>query len=222
MDFLTEISLSQIQYYLQQYSGAVGVCCNQAIPKSILQKSNIDNFYYYQNQAVSQSFSEDFIQGELNNLPFLTDSIDVFVLWHNLDFQLNPHEVIRECWRALAPNGVLLLLGTNHPSFFSAKKIKSDHKILNKPVVLQRYLLQVGFDVEEFKTYGFRPRIKQAKLFQWLKPLEVIGQFCFPMFGSNYLIQARKPVLGATPIRNNQTQKRVLAPRGLAAHSRNL
>ena len=197
MGFLTDTSLSQLQFYLGTCRGQVGVCCNQAVPKSVFKKSGFDVFYSYQNQLVKQELDNIFVQGNLQNLPFLTDSIDAFVLWHNLDTEPEPKQVIRELYRCLAPNGVILMIGANTPCLFKSDKV---HGSVNKTAYLSRILLHHGFNIEVQKTLGFRPDIKNKMLFKALKPLEVIGQFCWPMLGTNYFMLARKPVLGATPL----------------------
>lgn len=213
MGFLTSTSLSQLQFYLETCHGQVGVCCNQSVPQALLKNSSFDAFYYYQNQLVKQELSDIFVQGSLNNLPFLTDSIDVFVLWYNLDTHPEPKQVIRELWRCLAPNGVILMLGANNPCLFKRNKQQGR---LNKLNHLTRVLLNYGFNIEVQKTFGFRPIVKNNVLFQALKPLEVIGQFCWPMLGSSYFILARKPILGSTPLVARTKKVRLKAVKGIA------
>lgn len=53
------------------------------------------------------------VRCELDALPFDTDSIDVAVVHHALEFAPSPHGVLRELQRVIVPNGRLLLLGLN-------------------------------------------------------------------------------------------------------------
>lgn len=56
---------------------------------------------------------------ESEHLPFETDSVDVLVALHSLDTSSNPHQVVREIQRVLAPQGQLFLVGLN-PSSIAA------------------------------------------------------------------------------------------------------
>ncbi len=48
-----------------------------------------------------------------DELPLESDSIDVLVAHHSLDFAANPHQVLREMQRVLTPQGQLLIIGFN-------------------------------------------------------------------------------------------------------------
>lgn len=50
---------------------------------------------------------------EMDELPLESDSVDVVVAHHCLEFSTNPHQVLREIQRALTPQGQLLLIGFN-------------------------------------------------------------------------------------------------------------
>lgn len=59
------------------------------------------------------------ILSESEHLPFDADSIDVLIAMHSLDTSSDPHQVLREIQRVLAPHGQLFLVGLN-PSSLSA------------------------------------------------------------------------------------------------------
>lgn len=48
-----------------------------------------------------------------DELPLASDSVDVVVAHHSLEFESNPHQVLREIQRVLTPQGHLLLVGFN-------------------------------------------------------------------------------------------------------------
>jgi SAM-dependent methyltransferase len=48
-----------------------------------------------------------------DQLPFETDSVDLLIAWHSLEFSDSPHASLREMHRTLAPHGHLLLIGFN-------------------------------------------------------------------------------------------------------------
>ena len=51
-------------------------------------------------------------------LPFGNDSIDVVLLHHCMDFAPNPHQLLREVQRVVAPQGHIIILGFNPWSLF--------------------------------------------------------------------------------------------------------
>ena len=50
---------------------------------------------------------------DCSNLPVASDSIDVVVLPHVLEFETNPHQVLRESERVLIGEGHVVILGFN-------------------------------------------------------------------------------------------------------------
>jgi len=59
---------------------------------------------------------------EPDQLPFAENQFDVIVLPHTLEFQALPHEVLREVFRVLRPEGRLLISGFNPYSLFGIKR----------------------------------------------------------------------------------------------------
>ena len=51
------------------------------------------------------------VQARLGHLPFASDSIDAVVLPHTLEFEADPHGLLREVDRVLTGEGQLLVLG---------------------------------------------------------------------------------------------------------------
>jgi SAM-dependent methyltransferase len=69
---------------------------------------------------------------ESEHLPFETDSVDVLIALHSLDTSSNPHQVVREIQRVLAPQGQLFLVGLN-PSSINALSNVMAKITLRKP-----------------------------------------------------------------------------------------
>lgn len=224
MDFLTKKALTEMQFYLNVCKGNLGICFNQEVPFELLAKSPIHSFYYFQKQFSNPQLNKKYIQGELDDLPFLTDSIDVFIVWHNLDFHEAPERVVKELWRALSPNGYLLIIGSNNPCFFSSVNyIKPKEHLMNRNWLF-RTLLHQGFEVEIEHTFGFHPTRILTWPTRWLDSIEVVGQFCAPMMGSRFLLKARKSVFGLnnkvlSPARNMRVvAKGLVQPTSLVIH----
>lgn len=57
--------------------------------------------------------SSCWIQGAPDRLPVASDSVDVVLLLHTLDFYPDPHQTLREVERVLIPEGRLIVVGFN-------------------------------------------------------------------------------------------------------------
>ncbi len=53
-----------------------------------------------------------------NSLPLMTESVDVLILPHTLEFSPDQHQLLREAERVLKPEGQLLILGFQPWSFY--------------------------------------------------------------------------------------------------------
>ena len=51
------------------------------------------------------------VYAAVTTLPFASDSLDVVVLPHTLEFEENPHEILREVERILIPEGWVVIFG---------------------------------------------------------------------------------------------------------------
>ena len=96
---------------------------------------------------------------ESEHLPFETDSVDVLIALHSLDTSSNPHQVVREIQRVLAPQGQLFLVGLN-PSSFSALSALTAKIMLRKSSTPQAALSVHRLD-DWFRLLGLeRTRVR--------------------------------------------------------------
>ena len=65
------------------------------------------------------------IEGDSTNLPFASESIDLIVLPHVLEFATDPHQILREVDRVLRPEGRLIISGFNPASLWGARQYLS-------------------------------------------------------------------------------------------------
>lgn len=143
--------------------------------------------------------------GDPARLPVASDSVDVVLLQHGLDFAAEPHHVLREAERVLIPEGRLLLLGFDPWGLWGLwRRLRRPFGRLpwDAGEISQRrvrdWLSLLGFDVESSRSLMARPPLTSHRLMQRLEFLEGLG---WPLLGNVYLIQAVKRVSTLTPIK---------------------
>ena len=59
---------------------------------------------------------------DFTELPFATQSLDLVVMPHVLEFSAEPHQVLREVERVLIPEGQVIICGFNPISMWGARQ----------------------------------------------------------------------------------------------------
>jgi len=63
---------------------------------------------------------------DLTELPFATQSLDLVVMPHVLEFAAEPHQVLREVERVLIPEGQVIICGFNPISMWGARQTAAE------------------------------------------------------------------------------------------------
>lgn len=143
-------------------------------------------------------------------LPIQTDSVDVVVLPHTLEFERAPHEILREVDRVLIPEGHVLILGFNPWSLWGIAALlcgRRKHPVppwCGKFLSLTRltdWLALLGFKVVLTREFFFRPPIQHEGTLRRLNFMERLGSKYSNRVGGAYLLVAQKRVFTLTPIR---------------------
>jgi len=155
-----------------------------------------------------------------------SDSVDVVVMPHMLEFAENPHKVLREVERILIGEGQVIILGFNPWSFMGLYRLIlawretppwSGHFFgLYR---LKDWLSLLDFEILLIERFFFRPPIKNVRIMQRLKFLEKLGHYCWPYFGGAFMIVAKKRVLPMTPIKMRWSARRKIISSGIAEPS---
>ncbi|WP_167854771.1 class I SAM-dependent methyltransferase [Mangrovimicrobium sediminis] len=139
---------------------------------------------------------------ERGELPLESDSIDVIIAHHALEFVENPHQVLRELQRVLVPQGQLLITGWNPHSLVGlGSALRGLHRRspwrAHRPVSPHRltdWLNLLGCDAEHCSYLYNLPPLGTGRLRQWM---EKGDQWCathgLPT-GGLYLMHAVKQV----------------------------
>ncbi len=148
-------------------------------------------------------------------LPLASDSIDLVLLHHSLEFMDDPHAVLREAERVLIAEGHLVVVGFNPWSLSTLLE-----RIARRPAPVTRVGLNrladwvrlLGFEVRTARHFHLPPPCR------WLPGGERwrawLARRC-PWLGGGYILVARKRVLALTPLRQRWRAPQTLLP-GLA------
>ncbi len=169
---------------------------------------------YDKNQGVS-------CQSYFTQLPMKSDSLDIVILPHVLEFSSEPHQVLREAERVLIAEGHVVILGFNPWSIwnifrlflFWTKKAPWNAHFLAASRVMD-WLALLGFDVIQHQSYFYQPPVQRSSISRKLAFLEKIGQRFLPNFGAGYVLVARKRVVTLTPIRSRWRRQRQVVASG--------
>lgn len=151
---------------------------------------------------------EGVMVADAHHLPVASDSIDVVVLNHTLDFSRDPHQLLREVERVLIPEGHLIVVGFNPWSLWglwqlfrlrSGRVPWCGHFLSAWRV--HDWLSLLGFQDKTERSLMFRPPLQHRGMMQRLDFLERIGQRFWPPLAGVYMILAVKRVSRLTPIK---------------------
>jgi SAM-dependent methyltransferase len=138
-----------------------------------------------------------------HELPIATQSIDLAVLPHVLEFADDPHAVVREIDRVMMPEGRIIILGFNPWSLWGLRSSigPSRHEAPwnGKFVSLLRvkdWLALLGFEVSAGRLVCYVPPVKREKLLRRFAFMEPAGDRWWGVGGAVYMLQAIKRVPG--------------------------
>lgn len=159
-------------------------------------------------------------------LPFASQSLDLVVLPHVLEFAAEPHQVLREVERVLIPEGQVIICGFNpvslwrmrqaagrlsgayflpqHAEFISMPRIKDWMKLLN-------------LDASRGYFGCYAPPFRREKWLNRFAFMESAGERWWPYVGAVYMVQAIKRVKGMRLIGPAWTRQSAQIPQGMPA-----
>lgn len=140
-------------------------------------------------------------------LPFASESVDVVVMPHSLEFHPDPHAILREVDRILIPEGHVVILNFNPLSLWGLtrlllgwrKRMPWRGRYYTR-ARLRDWFSLLGFDYLSGRQVFFRPPIQHEKTMQKLEFMERIGPRIVPLFAGVTIILARKRTSTLTPI----------------------
>ena len=135
--------------------------------------------------------------------PLATQSIDLVVLPHVLEFAAQPHAILREVDRVMMPEGRLVIVGFNPWSLWGLRSsvgFSRDQYPWNGRFVsllrVKDWLALLGFDVSAGRLVGYAPPFDSATVRRRFNFMEPAGDRWWAVGGAVYLLQAIKRVRG--------------------------
>ena len=156
-------------------------------------------------------------------LPLASQSVDLLVLPHVLEFHPNPHDVLREAERVLMPEGQVVISGFNTVSLWRLRQLFTwgaagapwDARFIGL-LRLRDWLRVLGFELNGGTFGRYAPPFRQELWLDRFDFMEKAGARWWPLTGGVYVVRAVKRVHGmriVTPAwRLERARRRALAP----------
>ncbi len=177
-------------------------------PKNLdwLQNSPIGHKVLGRFEYPELTFEDSQIVIPYDQIPIQENSLDVIILPHSLDFYPDPSYLLKALVAPLMPEGSIIIFGFNPYSLLMIERWFQCQSLFEKCNFLSssnicKMLQENQCEIEQVKTFAFRPLLKNKSAMKKLRFLETLGSTCCPSLGCIYMIVARKRVETLTPLR---------------------
>jgi SAM-dependent methyltransferase len=147
------------------------------------------------------------LQARPTHLPIESDSVDLVVAAHILEFSPDPHDVIRELDRILRPEGKLILTSFNPWSLWGLTRALTtrEHTPWNAQFIslprIKDWLSLLGHDVVAGRLACYSPPFEQERWRERFTFMEPMGDRWWGVGGGVYMLVSVKRVAGVRLIR---------------------
>lgn len=156
-------------------------------------------------------------------LPVASQSIDLLLLPHVLEFAADPHQILREVERVLMPEGHLVISGFNPLSLWGVKRVLSrahgaypwNGRFISL-VRMKDWLSLLNFEMTGGRMCCYAPPFAGSRWRERFAFMEKAGDRWWPLGGGVYFLVAKKRVPGMRLILPSWNE-RLAARRRLAA-----
>lgn len=136
-------------------------------------------------------------------LPIDSCSLDLVLLPHILEFNSNPHQILREVHRVLIPGGQVVISGFNPLSLWGVnrylKSAKQEFPWCGQFIALPRlkdWLKLLDFEIVGGRLGCYVPPCSKERWIKRFHFMEAAGDRWWPISGGIYFLQAIKQVHG--------------------------
>jgi SAM-dependent methyltransferase len=158
-------------------------------------------------------------------LPFATQSIDLVVMPHILEFAQEPHQVLREVERVLVPEGQVIITGFNPASLWGLRQamaragarpyLPRAGQFISLPRI-KDWLKLLSFEASRGRFGCYAPWAGSERWLSRWSFMEKAGDRWWPVLGSVYMLTAIKRVRGmrviGTVLKRKEERRVSLAP----------
>jgi hypothetical protein len=146
------------------------------------------------------------IRSRTDSMAVASDSVDAVLLPHTLEYEPEPHEILREVERILTGEGHLIIFGFRPLSSWGVRHLFARDGF---PPGLERFIGErrlrdwlklLGFEIVDARRYLFTLPWGAAGPSSH-SFFERAGALVWPLFAGGYVLKARKRVYTLTPIR---------------------
>lgn len=162
------------------------------------------------------------LRADFCDLPIESNSVDLMVLPHTLEFSEHPHQIVREVARALRPEGHVVISGFNPLSLWGVRRgvdrsgrFPWNGRFIHLPRVKDWFAL-VGLEIIAGSMSCYAPPCAEQKWLDRFGFMEKAGDRWWPIAGGVFFLQAIKRVRGIRLIMPKWSD-RVVPKKNLAA-----
>jgi len=147
----------------------------------------------------------DLLVAGFEELPLESQSVDLVVLPHQLEFSAAPHQILREADRVLRPEGRLVVVGMNPLSLWGLRQSLSSRpftpflpptgQLIGIPR-LRDWMKLLSFEIDSGHYGCYAPPCRTQKWLDRMHFLENAGDRWWPICGAVYMVSAVKRVRG--------------------------
>jgi SAM-dependent methyltransferase len=143
------------------------------------------------------------LRAEFFDLPIATNSIDLLLVPHALEFSAHPHQILREVQRVLMPEGHAVIACFNPWSLWGVRRLFSRRRgtypwrgrFVNLPR-LKDWLALLELEIDAGRMGCYLPPCTQPKWIQRFRFMEAAGRRWWPIAGGVYFLHVVKRVRG--------------------------
>lgn len=142
------------------------------------------------------------LRADFGDLPVESNSVDLMVLPHTLEFTGHPHQVVREVARVLRPEGHVVIAGFNPLSLWGLRRgigRRRDYPWTGRFIHLARvkdWFALVGLEIVAGSMACYVPPCTEQKWLDRFGFMEKAGDRWWPIAGGVFFLQAIKRVRG--------------------------
>lgn len=150
-------------------------------------------------------------------LPLTSESVDLVLLPHVLEFHSYPHQILREAERVLIPEGHVVIACFNPMSLWGLahfllawrRRVPWCGKFRHQTRI-KDWLQLLGFEIVECKGVFYRPPFQHEKTMQKLAFMERLGQYDLPFGNASTILVAKKRTVTLTPVKPSWRTRRLV------------